>query len=248
MPPRVVVTGVGIISSLGRGLPDHQRMLLNEQAALGPCTLPETIYAREFPFGEVRLSNDELAFPAGIPAEGNSRTTLLGCIAAAEAIAQSGLTSPLLHRGALINASTVGGMCEVEKYYFDMLNEPEAFTAYTDTLDCADCSIRIAKRFGIQGFITTISTACSSSANALMLGARMLEQKKVPVAICGGTDALTRFTINGFNALKNIDRQACRPFDAGRNGLNLGEGAAYLVLEREEDALSRGARILAIFS
>ncbi|MCC7031088.1 MAG: beta-ketoacyl-[acyl-carrier-protein] synthase family protein, partial [Chitinophagaceae bacterium] len=93
--------------------------------------------------------------------------------------------------------------------------------------------------FQVKDIVTTISTACSSSANAIMLGSRLVQQGHLDVAICGGTDALTRFTINGFNALKNIDKEVCKPFDAGRNGLNLGEGAAYLIIERAADCADR---------
>jgi len=96
--------------------------------------------------------------------------------------------------------------------------------------------------------MATLSTACSSSANALMLGSRFIKQGLVQRAICGGCDGLSRFTVNGFLSLKNVDKNPGKPFDQNRNGLNLGEGAGYLLLEKEKDAKARGAQILAVLS
>jgi 3-oxoacyl-[acyl-carrier-protein] synthase-1 len=172
----------------------------------------------------------------------------MGILAAQEAFQQARISASHPLRIGLINATTVGGMCEVEKYYFDILETPHLFAEYSDTIDCADCTHRIANHFQIKHFVTTISTACSSSANAIILGTRLVKQGIVDLAVCGGTDALTRFTINGFNALKNIDKNHCRPFDADRNGLNLGEGAAYVILERESTCLQRKAVPLARIS
>ncbi|MBK8949956.1 MAG: hypothetical protein IPM68_14210 [Flavobacteriales bacterium] len=90
--------------------------------------------------------------------------------------------------------------------------------------------------------------ACSSSANALMLGDRLLRHGLTDVAVVGGTDALCKFTVNGFNSLLILDREPCRPFDRDRAGLNLGEAAAYLVLETESRARARGAEVLAVVS
>jgi 3-oxoacyl-[acyl-carrier-protein] synthase-1 len=92
----------------------------------------------------------------------------------------------------------------------------------------------IADDLEITGFISTINTACSSSVNAIALGVRMIAHNRLDVVIAGGADALSRFTINGFNSLMILDSQPCRPFDAGRNGLNLGEGAGFLVLASEK--------------
>lgn len=117
-----------------------------------------------------------------------------------------------------------------------------------DTFDCSDCSREIANFFNLNGFRATVSTACSSAANAIQFGARMIEHGLTDIAICGGADALSRFTLNGFNSLKNVDTQLCRPFDQNRNGLNLGEGAGYLILESEQSAQQRNAPALAILA
>src|SRR4029079_16871645 len=83
---------------------------------------------------------------------------------------------------------------------------------------------------GIKDYVSTISTACSSSANSIMYGARLIRHNKLDVVVAGCTDALTRFTLNGFNTLMILDQQPCMPFDENRHGLNLGEGAGYVVL------------------
>ena len=95
---------------------------------------------------------------------------------------------------------------------------------------------------------TTLSTACSSAANALILGANLIKSGQADVVVAGGTEALTRFHLNGFHALMILDEQRCRPFDEGRAGLNLGEGAAFVVMESEEHARQRGAEIHAWLS
>jgi 3-oxoacyl-[acyl-carrier-protein] synthase-1 len=110
--------------------------------------------------------------------------------------------------------------------------------------DCGDSTERIADNLGIKDFLSTINTACSSSANSIMLATRMIRQGKLDRAVAGGSDALTLFTINGFNSLMILDRQPCRPFDENRNGLNLGEGAGFLVLESETSVIRENKPVL----
>ena len=122
-----------------------------------------------------------------------------------------------------------------EIHYQDQLQK-NIHSNLIETYDCADSTERIADMLKIKHYLATISTACSSSANAIMNGARMIRYNKLDRVIAGGTDALTRFTINGFNALEILDSTPCKPFDANRKGLTLGEGAAYLQLEAEDIA------------
>ena len=109
------------------------------------------------------------------------------------------------------------------------------FVRFTDTATSGEHCERMADHVGIKRYLGTISTACSSSANALMHGAQLIKNNKLDRVICGGTEALSKFTVNGFNALMILDKEHCRPFDSTRNGLNLGEGAAYIVLESEAE-------------
>jgi 3-oxoacyl-[acyl-carrier-protein] synthase-1 len=99
--------------------------------------------------------------------------------------------------------------------------------------ECGASTEWIADDLHIHHFISTINTACSSSVNAIALGARLIRHGQLDVVVAGGTDALSKFTLNGFNSLMILDQRPCRPFDAGRSGLNLGEGAGFVVLVSE---------------
>lgn len=252
MAEKIVITSLGILSALGQGVDANLHALKTGNAGLQYPKHLQTIHAKEFLLGEVNQSNDELSSSLGLPVgeNGYTRTTLLAMIAMRELL--RGIDKDLLQQEsfAFINANTVGGMCSVENMYPDFLSDKTdgSFLDYIDTLDCAESTQNVTTYFGINPFTATISTACSSSANAVILGARMIRQGLVKRAICGGCDALSRFTLNGFHSLKNVDKQPCRPFDNTRFGLNLGEGAGYLLLETEKSAKERGAEILAVLS
>jgi len=251
MAERVFITGIGMITAIGDTVTANLGSLRQQQSGLGFTRYIDTIYKEVLPVAEVKHSTEELSTMAGVPNSPEyTRTTLLGLLAMQEALQQAGITDLQQEPAGFINASTVGGMCDTEKVYFDIINpEKEGdFLKYIDTLDCADCTQRIADTVGFTEYITTVSTACSSSANALMYGARLIKQGVLRRVICGGTEALTRFTLNGFNSLKNVDKRPCRPFDQQRNGLNLGEGAAYLVLESESLVRENNSVILAELS
>lgn len=251
MAERVFITGVGMITAIGDNVAGNLYNLRAQHSGLGYSSYIDTIYKSVLPVAEVKHPSEALFALAGIPVkDGFTRTTLLGMAAMREALQDAGITDVQSAPTGFINASTVGGMCDTEKLYFDIIDRDKTgtFLQYIDTLDCADCTQRIADIVGFTEHIATISTACSSSANALMFGARMIKQGMLPRVVCGGTEALTRFTLNGFNSLKNVDKQFCRPFDQQRTGLNLGEGAAYLVLEGESFAKANNSRILAELS
>lgn len=249
---RIVVTATGIISALGWGPEAQLDALRRSKSGLRYPELLQTNHAREFMMGEVTMSNEELKQKAGLLTgqEGYTRTTLLALLAIGDLLRETDINTLQQEPIAFINANTVGGMCEVEHLY-PKFKEPGLtgdFTKYIDTLDCAESTESIARHFGLKPLMATISTACSSSGNAMILGARMIRQGLVKRAICGGCDALSRFTLNGFHSLKNMDKSPCMPFDQNRFGLSLGEAAGYLLLEKESDALARNATILAVFS
>jgi len=134
-------------------------------------------------------------------------------------------------------------MDKCELYYGDFLVN-DSRNIYIDSYDCADSTEKIADLLDISDFVTTISTACSSSANSILLGARMIRNGMIDRVIAGGTESLTGFHLSGFNALKILDKEPCKPFDAKRNGITLGEGAAYLVLESEAVVKSSGKKAI----
>jgi len=240
MAQRVFVIGTGIISCLGNNLKENLASLLGSRSGLGRIHHIDTLLKDDLLVGEVPLSLDALFDLAGIDhTEGYSRNALLGIIAAKEAASHARFQENRDLRTGLISATTVGGMDQCELYYQDFLAN-DTRNAYIDSYDCADSTEKIARELGITDFITTISTACSSAANALMLGARMIRTGKLDRVIAGGCESLTKFHLNGFNALKILDKEPSKPFDQHRAGLNLGEGATYLVLESEESLKKSG--------
>ncbi|MCH5599864.1 beta-ketoacyl-[acyl-carrier-protein] synthase family protein [Niabella ginsengisoli] len=140
---------------------------------------------------------------------------------------------------ALIGASTVGGMCLTDEMYADANASDYNGSPYLQSYSNSANTNFVQEHFKIGGAINTFNTACSSSANSIMYGARLIKNGLAKKAIVGGVDSLSKYTVNGFNALMILSDEPCRPFDAKRKGLNLGEGAAFLVLEKEEDALGK---------
>lgn len=233
---RIGVTGIGCVSGIGMNVEEHLCAFRDGRNGLGPVTLFPTSHKE--PVSEVKRTNEELKQALGIPASAElSRTALLGMTAAFEALADSGLDLSDPHnslRIGLISSTSTGGMDLTESFYPSFRENPaHGRLRYVASHDAGDSTERIASFLGITGFRTTVSTACSSAANAIMLGARMIRQGMLDVVIAGGTDALCKFTLNGFASLMILDKEPCRPFDSSRAGLNLGEGAGYLVLQSE---------------
>ena len=240
---RVVVTGIGIISSIGNNLQETFNSLIEKRSGIGNIDILETIHKHEFLVGEIKLTHNELIELAGVGKKSTwTRTSLLGIIAAKQAISDSGID--VNKNVALVSASTVGGMDRSELYYKDLLTEA-VHHKYIDTHHVGNSTEMIAEQCGLNGLITTISTACSSSLNSVMFGTRLIKNGHTKIAVVGGTDALSKFTLNGFNTLMILDKEHCRPFDNTRMGLNLGEGSAYLVLEEMESAIASGKKIYA---
>ncbi|HEX8546894.1 MAG TPA: beta-ketoacyl-[acyl-carrier-protein] synthase family protein [Cytophagaceae bacterium] len=246
MSGRVYITGMGIISAIGNNVQENYEALCNQQSGIDKLRFLQTRNS-ELLVAEVKKSNKELLELANpMYVRGINRTAMLGIIAASEAYDQAKLSREDKARTGLISSTTVGGMSKTEiffKQYQDKRQEGE-FLEYIESHDCGDIAERIADHLHVTDFVTTISTACSSSANAIMLGARMIKNKMLDRVIVGGADSLTKFTINGFNTLMILDKKSCKPFDENRNGLNLGEGAAYLVLESENEIARTGKKVL----
>jgi 3-oxoacyl-[acyl-carrier-protein] synthase II len=247
MSQTVFVTGAGIISAIGNNVAETHATLLSCKSGIGPIKHLQTKHKDEFPAGEINMSNADLAKLTGLNVPHYSRTTLLGMIAAQEALHSAGITNVSEVRTGIVSSTSVAGMGSTELHYKEMFNSPEHLYCL-NTHDCGDSTECIADYLGIRHFMTTISTACSSAANAIMLGARLIKSGQLDRVIVGGTDSLSKFTLNGFNTLMILDRAWCRPFDDTRSGLNLGEGAAYLVLESEGEVRRTGKDVLARLS
>jgi len=236
MPRRVFVTGAGIITAIGSGTDQTLDSFYHLRTGIGRLSLFHSVH-NDIPVAEVQLYGEALSGLAGIdPVKGlYSRNALLVLAAARQTLDSSGGPGMVDDSTGLILATTVGGMDLNERYYQSLMLE-DTYSKYVEVFDSADCAEKVASMLGISRFITTVSTACSSSANAIMLGARLIRSKRLDKVLAGGTDALTRFTLNGFLALEILSPTGCRPFDRDRNGLTIGEGAALLMLESEDTA------------
>jgi 3-oxoacyl-(acyl-carrier-protein) synthase len=226
----VYVAGLGVISAIGYTVTECFAALKAEQAGIAPIRHLRTAHREEFPVGGVSEDNVSLARRAGVGSP-VSRTALLSLIAAREALTQAALPDGQPLRIGFVSANTVGGMDLTEGFYPAFLNDPQA-GHLRDVVnhECGACTDWVAAQLGIHDHTTTINTACSSSANAIGLGARLIRHGMLDAVLAGGADSLTAFTLNGFNSLMILDREPCTPFDENRRGLNLGEGAGYLLL------------------
>lgn len=230
---KIYVTGLGVVSGIGKGVKENLDSLRAMKHGMGKVTLfPTTL---DVPVSEVKYANKELAEMLSLsPHNAYSRTFLLGMLAAKEAAADARLdfTSP---RIGLVSSTSVGGM-DLSEHFYASFRSDNRKGRLRDVIshDCGASTENIARYLGVKGMVTTLSTACSSAANAIMLGARLIRHGYLDTAIVGGTDALCRFTLNGFHSLMILDKEHCRPFDRTRAGLNLGEGAGYLILQSEK--------------
>ena len=238
----VYVSGLGVICAAWTNVAECLESMRSGRSMLAPVRRFPT--ALGFPVGEVCLSDDELKDTLGIDRqEVASRTALLGLKAVDEAltdfVSRSGKAGGLKElRCAFLSGTSVGGMDLSEVFWQEHRDDLTGGDARRLSMHTpGDVTSMMAHYLESRGvnivFSTTISTACSG--NAIMLGAKMLREGLCDVAIVGGTDSLCRFTMNGFNSLRILDPDICRPFDESRAGLNLGEGAGYLVLTADSE-------------
>ncbi len=254
----VTIAGSGVISAIGNNVRECLESFEAGRAGIGGIRYLDTVHRDTLPVGEVKASSEVLARMAGVgedgPADGLaslgqdgpagepavvSRTALLSVIAAKEALVDAAIPGLAALRTGFVSANTVGGMDRTEHFFEEFLADPQKGRLRDVVLhECGSITEWVAQRLGIRHYQETISTACSSSANAILFGARMIVHGLLDVVVAGGVDALTKFTLNGFHSLMILDSEPCKPFDNDRKGLNLGEGAGYVVLVSDKVAAS----------
>ncbi len=229
---KIHITGMGIISAIGKNVKENLDSIISEKSGIRKIQYLDTAHKDKFHVAEVPFSNDELYEIAGINHINDfPRTTLLASIAAKEALNDSGYKEDSNIKTGLIFGTTVGGMDVAESNYRAEGDKPSFMITCQNKGFTAEF---LAEKFGITDFVTTITTACSSSANAIMIGCEMIKNKQLDRVIVGGADSLCKYTLNGFNTLMILSEDPCTPFDEDRKGLTLGEGAGFLVLESQE--------------
>lgn len=245
---KIAITGMGIISAIGKTVEENYNALVTGQKGISDIENFHTVHKDVIKVGEIKLTNPQLEQLLGLSPDNNySRTAMLGAYAARKAVEDAGISDMNDCRSGLISSTSVGGMDMTERFYYKYF-EDEACQKYINSHDAGDSSHKIAEYIGLEGFVSTISTACSSAANAIMMGARMIQQGKLDRVVVGGTDALAKFTINGFKTLMILSDTYNTPFDNNRKGLNLGEAAAFLVLESDELVQKSNKKVLAYVS
>jgi len=232
---RVFVTGIGVVSAIGNNVEQNLTQLKKGESGIGKAHFLKSNFVETHVFGEAKISTDELRAQLNIFDKGFTRNDLIAFLAFEEAIKKAHLSAQEISstNTAFISASTIGGMQMTQELY----NDANLISKSSDLLESYPGHThaqKFAKHYQLSGIVDVINTACSSSANAIMNGARLIKAGKINRAIVGGTDSLGKFTVNGFNSLGIMSEKPCQPFDENRSGLNLGEGAAYLILESEE--------------
>lgn len=236
----VFVTGMGVVTALGIGVEANLAALKSEHTGISTFDTSKGPKLK----GGLRKTDDELKAILNIESDAQvPRTILLAMLACDEAIGKTPSEGTI--RTGLINGTTTGGMDLSEKH-FDSLYMRQDASGVRNLLthDLGTGTQLLAERLGISEYVNTLSTACSSAANAIMLGSRMLRAGILDRVLVGGTDALTNFTVDGFGSLMIYDTALCRPFDEERVGLNLGEGAGFILLENERSLEASGNKKL----
>jgi 3-oxoacyl-[acyl-carrier-protein] synthase-1 len=226
---RVFVVGTGIISALGEGTSENLKNLLLARSGLDDSS--SYLDAKtDYLVGRVRFSNDELCNMFNLKTV-PPRTSLLALYALNECLAMV----PRFCKLGFISGTTTGGMAKSEIFFRNYI--PKSIHAKTADIiyhSCSSTTDATLHNIHDLSYVGTINTACSSAANAIILGAQKIKAGQLDAVIAGGSDALCQFTLRGFQSLMILDKNQCKPFDIDRAGLNLGEGAGYLLLVSED--------------
>jgi nodulation protein E len=246
---RVVITGMGIVSALGKDQVEFCHALEAGRCGIAPIESIDTAQLRFKLAAEVHGYKPEAFIPPkSIPFM--DRFAQFALSTAQEAVAQAGVewTPDLLDAAAIVTGSCLGGRGAEEAGYWELFHHNRTRVhPFTIPLSMSNAGAsHISMFFGIQGPAWTISTACSSSAHAIGQAFWMIRSGAAPLALAGGSEApLFLGGLKAWEAMRVISKDTCRPFSADRSGLILGEGGATLVLEPLDRALARGARPLA---
>lgn len=255
MGKRVVITGMGVISPVGTGLDQFWSQITNGVSGVGPITRFDTDRFGTRIAGEVK-DFDATQFMDRKEARRMDRFSQYAVAAAGMAVKDAGLNLGQLDRDrvGVILGSGIGGLETLEEQHRILMNRgPGRISPFLIPMMIANMgSGQIAINLGLKGNNITTTSACASSNNAIGDAFRLLQSGQADIMLSGGTEApITPLAVAGFSAMKALSTRnddpagSSRPFDAGRDGFVMGEGAAILVLETLEHASQRNARIYA---
>jgi 3-oxoacyl-[acyl-carrier-protein] synthase II len=244
---RVVVTGMGAVTSIGGTLAEFWANLLDGVCGIRPFSLFDSASYRTQTAAEIAEIPDGFLTPA--ERRRMSRADRMGVVAAREALLAAGIDvrrEDPSRLGVILGGGT-SGLIDSEAFFELYLRGRKARPSKLLNHLPDSITDRVAERFGLEGIKSTITTACSSSANAMGYAFDAIAAGLADVVVTGGSDVLARLTYGGFNALRSVDPEPCRPFDRERRGLSIGEAAGILVFEEEGRARRRGAPVVAEF-
>src|SRR5215469_16216531 len=255
MKRRVVVTGLGVVTSLSRQVEDLWQRINRGESGIRPITSFDTTDFKVKFGGEVSDWATE-GYISLRDAKRIDRFTQFALVAAIDAVKDSGLdfTKEDAFRCGVILGSGIGGLNEIETQHSRLIEKgPDKVSAFTiPKLMVNAASGHVSIQYGLRGPSAAVATACASAANAIGDAFKAIQYDDADIMVTGGTEAaLTPMGLSGFANMRalserNDDPQhASRPFDKGRDGFVLSEGAGLLVVEELEHAKARGARIYA---
>ncbi len=236
-----VITGIGIVSSIGIGKEAYWTALGNGVCGIGPVSLFDTSGFKGTLGAEVRGFSPDDYFDRR-ESRRLSRCDMLGLAALKEALEDSGLDLSTVEKTRLgvVIGSGSGGLLSGEVFKRQVFHKknprPSLLVSFSSSA-LTDC---LALKTGARGFRSTVSTACSSSSTAIGLAGEIIRKGLADFVITGGSESLTETTFSGFNSLRAVDEGPCRPFDLHRKGISLGEGSAIFIVETLEHARLRG--------
>ena len=238
---------MGAVTAIGSTLEESWKSLLAGACGIRPLSLFDPSAYRTQTAAEVLEIPD--GFLTAFERRRMSRADRMGVAAAREAIANAGLDFSCedpTRMGVILGGGT-SGLIDSEAFFELYLRGKKARPSKVLNHLPDSITDRVAQRFGLEGIKSTITTACSSSANAMGYAFDAIAAGLADVVVTGGSDVLARLTYGGFNALRSVDPNPCRPFDRERKGLSIGEAAGIMVLEEAGHARRRGAPVVAEF-
>jgi len=245
---RAVITGIGIFCGAGKDIPSFTDSLINGKSAIAELELFDASRFHSRIGAEIRNYRASDYFAPSL-ARKLSRADQFAMIAAGEAVSDSALSNCRIssETGVCVGAGAAG-MYQGEFWLKAQIEGKKASPGLLRGILPDSTATLLAKNFRFRGYQGTVTTACSSSSTAIGMAAEMISRGELKTVLAGGTDALSLLTFAGFNSLRVVDPQPCSPFSIGRQGITLGEGAAFFMLEDEESAIARGTRIYGAIS
>ncbi len=244
MSKRVVITGLGVISSIGIGWRAFWDSLLKGKSGISPVTSFDTSKHFTHNGGEVKDFKPEEFIPIGrIPYI--SRASQLAIAAAKLALEDAHLTSELLSNAGICIGLTSGSIQVIEHINDRLIRDDKVSENLICQLPVHSPSALVAKELNIKGPNMTISTACAAGNYSIGYGFDLIRSGLSTTVLTGASDPFSRISFTGFNQFKAVAPERCQPFDKNRKGMMVAEGAGIMVLESLESALLRGAQIYA---